>query len=168
MNINHLHTNKSGFKTPENYLSDFEKDLSVRLSEENLPKGNAFTTPDDYFSEVEKSILAKTTLQKETEIIKVSWFYKAASIAAIFMVVFFIAKNLQKPSSQNFDTIATAEIDAYIDEGYLNLNTYDITDTFNEVSLSNIEISDAVSDDDIFKYLEENMTRYNGIYIENE
>ncbi|MEH6705086.1 MAG: hypothetical protein V7691_09840 [Galbibacter orientalis] len=164
-----LHMKKSGFKVPENYFSEFENHLSDSITSKTmLPKESGFKVPESYFDTIETSIVSKVLPKKKTKVIKMSWFYNAAGIAAIFVIGFFINNTLSKQNNTEINRIAVSEIDAYIDEGYFSLNTFEITEAFNDVSLSEIDMSSALNEDDIFDYLEENMNTYGGTITENK
>lgn len=156
-----LHIEKDGFKVPENYFSEFENHLSERLaSEAILPEKSGFKVPETYFDTLENSILSKVKTKDKSRVIKLSWFYNAAGIAAIFIIGFFISKFIPQQSDADLDGLAISEIDAYIEDGYFPLNTFEITDTFSDISLTDIDIASNLSEDDIFDYLDENMSTY--------
>ena len=159
-----LHMKKSGFKVPENYFSEFENHLSDSITSKTmLPKESGFKVPESYFDTLETSIVSKVLPKKKTKVIKMSWFYNAAGVAAIFVIGFFINNTLSKQNNTEINRIAVSEI-----EGYFSLNTFEITEAFNDVSLSEIDMATALNEDDIFDYLEENMNTYGGTITENK
>ncbi|MEL4307654.1 hypothetical protein [Joostella sp. CR20] len=157
-----------GFAIPENYFQEFDNRLSKRIaSAAGIPEASGFVVPKGYFEKVETEILSKTLPKKKTKVIQLSWFYKAAAVAAVFLIGFFISKN-SNSTITDFNQIAISDINDYIENGYVSLNAYDISDTFNDVSFNDIEIDETINEDEIFNYLEENISSYNDLSLDEE
>ena len=149
-----------GFGVPKGYFLDFEERLFNKLNEAKLPKGNGFTVPQGYFKAVEEKIIndienTSTTPKVISIISRKTWLY-AASIAASAIIIFSII-----PSDKNTTTIndiEIANIESYIDEGNLIINTTDLTAMLDDedITLINSEI-ESFSDELLEKYLLENI-----------
>ena len=151
---------KNVFKTPPGYfegLSDRILDKMQDQDFEGLPKKEGFTVPDDYFEKVEEDVLSKT-VRRETPVIKLrqykSYFYAAAAIAAIFILVVGLEWNKTDPIT--FDDLAEMDITNYIETRDLELSSYEIAEV---IPVSNLEIDDfmdsTVDDEQIMDYLED-------------
>ncbi|WP_335964497.1 hypothetical protein [Galbibacter sp. PAP.153] len=161
-----LHTEKEGFKIPENYFSDFENRLSAQIGlSEIMPKTSGFKAPEGYFNSLESKILKATVQKAKTKVVNLTWLYSAAAIAAVFVIGFFIETDI-RPANTTIDNLAISEIDNYLEEGYLHLNSYDIVETFNDVPLDEIQITESLSEDEIIDYLSKNMKTYSGASLD--
>jgi hypothetical protein len=162
MNKNH----KNKFKTPEGYFEDFNERLFARMeAEENepntdfLPKSDGFGIPDSYFENVYPKVQSK--LENNTsKVVSLSryktFYYAAAAVAVIFVLSLTWKANQEQPL--NFENLASADIETYLEDYDLGLSSYEIAET---VNLDDISISDitekTLEDESILEYLDENV-----------
>lgn len=172
-------TNKDpGFSLPENYFSDFEKDFHMDVSKvksgfkepENYFKNveerimskvnnSGFKIPENYFKEIDETILNNYNKSKHPKVYNLvnSTKFKFIGLSIAASLLIFIGLN--NTNSQNaqleFETLEIAEIESWMDNDLLSYNTYDILDTFDDITLSNEEI---FTSEVIYDYLvEENI-----------
>ena len=174
-----IKNNDSGFMLPENYFNDFEQNFYLDSSK--LKTG--FVEPENYFKDVEGKIISKVKytgfktplnyfqeldgvlLNKYKEGIGHSKIHKLVktpilkfigySIAASLML-FIGLKNFNVENEQlEFETLEFSEIEGWMDNDLISYSSYDIQDTFGDITLSNEEI---YASDAVFNYLvEENI-----------
>jgi hypothetical protein len=153
-------SHKNKFKTPEGYFDSFHERLMDKINEEEtvqgesiIPKSDGFSIPEGYFD----TFKVKT---KEVKVVQLKlskkYYYGAAAIAAIFILVFGLTWKADIPIT--FEDLASAEIDAYFESTELDMSTYEIAEV---VSLNRLEANDvldnALEDENILEYLDENV-----------
>ena len=153
--------NIHGFKAPEGYFDNFEERLFSKIDEDALPNEAGFKVPDAYFLGLEDSIIKKVTAsEKQTRVIplfqKRTLLY-VASIAACAAILFSIVKtkNNLKP---DFNDIQLATLDAYIEGGNLEIDSYEVMAMLRDEDISAINIeNDFFSEENLEEYLLENI-----------
>lgn len=157
---------ENNFKTPEGYFDNFNERLMGKIREEEetedlsfLPKSDGFTVPEGYFEGLDQKV-SKQIRDRETKVISLKayrkYFYGAVAAAAVFLVIFGL--NLNTQETVEFEDLASAEIDAYLENAELDLSSYELAEI---VSLDEIEINDVIENtlesDNILEYLDENI-----------
>ncbi|QBA64458.1 hypothetical protein [Muriicola soli] len=162
---------ENSFKTPPGYFEGLSDQILKKIQEEDtgkLPKKEGFGVPENYFDQLEKDILTKT-VQKETPVIKLkqykSYFYAAAAIAAIFILVIGLEWNTTQ--TLNFDDLAEADITSYIESRDLELSNSEIAEV---IPLANLEMDDfmesSVDSEQIMDYLEDSINDLDELNID--
>lgn len=154
--------NISGFKTPQNYFDDFEERLFQRIEEEQFPKSSGFKVPDGYFENLDEQILKSVTQNNSTEKKKVislipkKYFGYAAAIAACLLVA--IQVFTFQDENPNIESIQISMLDKYIEDGYLNINLYELTNYFEDSDISGLNIDfELIPEGVLESYIIENM-----------
>lgn len=151
---------KSGFKVPENYLDNFENRLFEKIESEIIPKETGFKVPDGYFDNLEDTILKRVnTEEKSQQVINLNsrrtWLYLTAIAASLAIIVSMLVKN--ESIAEQMDSLKMATIENYIDEGYLDLESYEVLALLDDEDLTNINFeSDIFSEELLENYLLEN------------
>lgn len=174
LNLNTSHNladkNQTGFKTPKDYFDKFEEDLFTNLSiEKNTilkDQETGFTTPNGYIENLEDRILKEVIPTKETRVIRMfskKQFMKVASIAAVFILSFFIMKPVifsNKDESLTFDDIEYGAFEEYINEEDLSLSEFEIADLYNasEEDIDNISTENTIDNNQLYEYLSDEYT----------
>lgn len=144
---------KTGFETPKNYFGGFNERLFSKMKEEAFleeKKASGFVVPEGYFENF------NTALPKETKVIPLfkrreTWAY-AASIAAIFVLVFSLFKN-NPQVAPSFADIGEKSIESYIESGQIDFSDMEMqTYLLEETQLGDLRF-DGISDEEIFDYL---------------
>ena len=137
--------NSTGFKVPKNYFENFENSFNTK-DILNPIKGTGFKTPENYFDNIEDQI--SPNLKKGKIIsLKRSNFVRIIGLAVAASILLFFGISNYETSNNSLNTIAATEIDAWMDEGLVSFNTYEIEDMFTENDLNLIaEETDEISD----------------------
>lgn len=157
---------KNSFNTPEGYFESFHDRLMDKIQKEEgemesiIPKSDGFAVPQNYFNETVPAILSKTTKEGGKVIPLKSYrhfYYGAAAVAAIFLLVFgIIWKTETTPFS--FDDLGSAEIDAYFENHDIGFTSYEIAEA---IPLEDMQLNDVLADDltneTLLEYLEDNV-----------
>lgn len=157
----------TGFKTPKNYFNTIEHSVETKLTKEGFPVKANFKTPENYFESVEENVFKKLDTKeipegyfdaiedrvfeklKEEKAPKVidfttrfkKVFIPIAVAASLLLLVIF---NYNTGNNTEVPTIASAEVDAMIEDDYITLDSYEIAEVFNDV-----DISDTGNDEDL-------------------
>jgi len=123
---NKIHSN--GFNTPKDYFDEFEERLFSKISEDGLPKDSGFKTPEGYFDQLDTKILKSvndaTVQTKVIPLFGKRTLYYAAAIAACAILVFSIINT--NNSINTINSIEISTIESYIEDGNLDIDSYDI------------------------------------------
>lgn len=173
-----------GFSVPKGYFDNIENTIASKIVTEKLPAKDGFTTPQDYFTSVEDSFFEKVTNEsipkgyfdtledrvfekikkEETKVISFNTRIKkvllplavAASLLLIIMLTYNTGTKTTTPE------IASTEVDDLIEDDYIDLNSYEIAEVFNDVSLTENETEEEL---DALDYM--NGTEIESLIIEN-
>lgn len=148
---------KHGMKVPEDYFDNFEERLFIRLAEEELPDAPGFSVPDGYFDTLDEKVMANLPPEGKGKVIP---FYRRrafsymAGAAACAVLVFSL---LTKGPGENM-TLEIADIEAYLDAGGIDYNSYDVAQLLNEDDLESIPLeNEFLSEESLEEYLLENL-----------
>ena len=145
----------SGFTTPDNYFENFEDKLFDRLNEEQLPENSGFRVPEGYFKGLEDRVmeLVHTTETKPKVIPLITKrFIGIAAVAACVVLIVTIFNN-KTTISKDFNELQLSSISTYIEEGNIDINSYDIA-----AMLGGDEILEISADTE--QFLEEGLEEY--------
>jgi len=152
---------KHGFKTPEDYFESFEERLFNKLSEGKLPEKSGFIAPEGYLDSFEDRLLKR--IEDEKSVTKVRPLFGkrtlmyAAAIAACAVLVFSVF-NLQQTKSIQIQDLQLSSIENYIDEGNLELETYEVLALFEDEEVTNLALeNNFFSEENLEEYLLENL-----------
>ncbi len=142
-----------GFQTPEHYFDELNRELVIQSKLSELPQRTGYTVPEDYFSGLESKIVG--ALQNEKEQVSVlplfrkRNLYYLSGIAASLIIGFSILNTVQ-----DSPVIDTADASYYIENGGLNLNTFDLAQLLTDEDISEIvDQSDFFSEESLDTYL---------------
>jgi hypothetical protein len=159
---------KKGFKIPEDYFQSFEASLFSKISEEHLPNNPGFKVPESYFSELEDQLVQKIHSAQNTPKVISIFSKRNLTIVAVAASVVLLITLVNKSSSKldSFETLDLTSITSYIDEGNVEINSYDIGAMLTEedfvIGTLDLQIT---LDDSIEEYLLETITE-NTLLIE--
>ena len=164
--------NKSGFKTPTNYMGDFEAKLFEKLeipSAIGKESKSGFQVPTDYFNTLENTIKAKLDSEnnrgKLLSLFSKKQLYSACAVAAIFLILLSTVL-LKTPEASDLNNLDYAAIEQYIDEEDLDLNYNDISNLIYEEGLIMDDFNSySLNEQAVFDYLSENVED-SGLIIE--
>ncbi len=146
-----LNITSTGFKTPNNYLNDFDDTLMAHLKIENhvdIVKGTGFKAPEGYFESVDDKILSN--LKDDTPVISFKrQYYYLAGIAASLILLFGLVFN---NSTVTFDDVSTVEIENYINEQGISDDDLALVLTIDDFSEDDF-IDYDINDEDVYELL---------------
>ncbi len=159
------------FKTPENYFDNVSNSLSSRLSEEKkqLPKEDGFILPKGYLDTLNETIQDKLT-PKENKVIQLKpnmyYYMAAASIAAIFILVFGLYWNT--PKEPTWDNVVNTDIESYFDDNGFGLTSYEIAEV---IPVEGLEINNfletQLNEENILDYLNDHTSDFEELNLED-
>lgn len=150
--------NKIDFSIPENYFSDFDKRLKRKIEiSESIPKSAGFKVPQGYFQGIETQVWNKVKEPStSTKSVKLRMLYVVSSLAAILILGFILIRPRQSYATDETSELTEFDINSYIEEGFINLTTYDIIETFEGVPLEGIRMTEPIPKNEIIEYLNKN------------
>ncbi len=156
------------FKTPEGYFENFTDGLMDKLNVEtsNLPEEDGFAVPEGYFESFHQNIQKKL----EPKVVQLhpyrKYYYAAASIAAVVLLVFGL--NWNTTTEFTFDELADADLETYFDTNEYGLSSYEIAEV---LAIQDLEVSDILETDldegNLIDYLDENIDDLNELNLED-
>ena len=146
-----------GMKVPDDYFDNFEERLFIRLAEEELPDSPGFTIPEGYFDSVEEKVMSNLPSEEKGKVIpfyrRRVFTYIAGAAACAVLVLSLLTKGPEDNMS-----LEIADIEAYLDEGGIDYNSYDVAQLMNDDELESISLDDEfLSEESLETYLMENL-----------
>lgn len=161
---------KTGFNLPKDYFNSFENDLftklNIKTNTELTNRDTGFSTPEGYLDSLDDRIFKTVVPQEETKVITLftrKQLMRIASIAAVFVLGFFITKSMLptiEESGISFEDIEYAAFEEYLNEEDLTLSEYEIADLYNatEDDIDNISTESAIDNNLLYEYLSDEYT----------
>lgn len=140
------------FQTPENYFETIEDIIITKLKAEAIHgKGNT-SIPEKYFDSIEETVLTKIKDKTATVSLKnrLTKIIAPIAIAASLLLIFMLKDN---PSKITFDSLASTEIEDWINNGSIDIDALSIISMYPEIELNNEMLSVSISDDEVLEYL---------------
>lgn len=167
MKKNKLPYRDSGFKVPSGYFEEFEERLMHTVSgnhvgDKPLESKHGFAVPNGYFESLEDKILGRLEQEKQDHKVRPLYrskkVYYITTLAAVFLAI--ITTVLFNPSLPDYsiENVEIAALEAYIDEGYIDLNFNEISAYITDEGHYNDNFSTIdLDDEDVLNYLNENL-----------
>lgn len=174
-----LKNRKPGFVVPSNYFDAVDDSIEIAILQSNFDNGTSFSIPKTYFENIEDNVIHKISKENNTlptdyfDTIENQVFEKlangtkvialnqrrnklygsiaiAASLALLFTLQIFT-------STTNLDitSLSSAEIENWISDGEMDLNTYEVATLYDDFDSDNYDIYNSYDEDDILNYLED-------------
>ncbi len=142
----------SDFETPKNYFDTVEDLVLTKLKVEALQHNESSVISEKYFESIEDTILDKIKPKTKVFPIKKSLpkYVAFFAIAASLLLIFILNNNQETPT---FDSIATSEIENWIDNGNIDIDALSIASMFTDIELDNDYFSTSLSDNEVLEYL---------------
>ncbi|WP_372792649.1 hypothetical protein [Lutibacter sp.] len=145
---------KETFKTPENYFDSIEEIVISKLKAEVIQNNTETTIPENYFENLENQVLSKIKTTPKVIFLKSKFIKFATPIAiAASLLLVFVLNN--KSKTVTFESLASSEIETWIDNGNIDIDALSIASIYPEIELNNEINSASLSDDEVFEYLNE-------------
>ena len=134
---------KNRFKIPKGYLNNFNS----KFISEFVPVTNDFLIPDEYFENISSRVIKQKIRSGKIRYLK-NVFYRASSVAAIFVFVFTVYNLFKLNEEINYSDVMN-----YADKHIIELSTYDFVDLLDS---DDLDFSEYVNYSDIENYFIEN------------
>jgi len=158
---------KEGFIVPEGYFDSFEDSVLAKLGKQTQQLKTA-EIPKDYFETLEDRVFARLKDEEDVKEVKVITLgshvrkiWVPIAVAASLVLIFMIGYN--NGSDTGLDEVANTEVDQWIEDDLINLDSYEIAEVFSDVDLASSETSS--EDDELLNYL--NGTDVESMLLEN-
>lgn len=146
---------KDSFDIPKGYFKDFENSVFEKINSEKKEK--EFNIPENYFDTIEDNVLKK--INSEVKVIslqsKILKTLIPASIAASILLVFSLSFFNSNNETDLMATLNTAEIENWLDNGYIDIDTHEIESLYTDEELENIELENTFDDENLINYLDD-------------
>lgn len=157
----------SGLNVPEDYFENFEDRMMLRVMEDNLPTSNGFKVPDGYFDSIEENVLNSLAEHKEPKVVSL---FNRQNLLYITGIAASLALIISLWSGSGDDVtltdISANEVEAFIDNGGLDINTYDVLALLEAEDLSEITLPmEEIPEENLEEYLLENFDE-NSLLVE--
>ena len=153
-------TKKSPFEIPKNYFEKFDTEFEHIVSTEQIEIPNHNKVPIGYFDQLEDSVLRKIEKQKRSSRIRKLTMRIATPLAiAASLALIFILNTKQSPIT--FESLASTEIEDFIDAGAIDIDINTLALAFPNLDLDTNSMFEDFSDDEVLDYLyNENLGDY--------
>ena len=131
---------KAGFTAPKNYFNTFENQIFKRITRASITNQEQFDVPQNYFETIEDKVfekIQKAAIVKPKVIRLKPLFIKVIApiaVAASLFLIFMFNYTLTK-EDYSFDNLAAADVENWIENDLVILESYTISEVFNDVSL---------------------------------
>ncbi len=142
-----------GFAVPNLYFEKLDAKILSKLDSSEIPKKTGFTTPKNYFENFE---INSINISPENKVINLlsNQYKKFISMAVAASLLLFIGINYfaNHQKTINLDDLTANEIENWMDDNLIGLNSYDIAEVYKEIDINNNSL---YFEDEISDYLEE-------------
>lgn len=148
--LDQLKKKKSGFSIPEDYFENIESSILLNTKKSDWAS-NPFKVPQNYFEDFDSTVLNQINEKKSNSIFTLNRFWIPVSIAAMLILnigIFTFQKQDQ--------SIEMADMENWLEDGTLDLNTYEIASVYEE-ELEDIDLTDFIESEEIEDYLYNDM-----------
>ncbi len=155
---------KEGHTTPENYFENVEDTILKKIQKEKHKKTHGFSMPKEYLETLENSVLSKLNTHKSITILsfKKNIFKRVIPLAVAASLLILLFFNYQQKSI-NMDVVTSIEIEQWIENDLITLDSYELTEVFYDTDLENTPI---FKEEELIEYL--NGIDIESILLENE
>ena len=141
----------SNFKAPNNYFDTIEEITITKLKAEVIQTKEKSQLPDGYFDTFEDLVLTKIKKnEKVISIKRIAKYFAPLAIAASLLLIFVLKTN-QK--TVTFDSLATTEIEQFVESGLIDINIENLAIAFSDVEFPTKNITTSISDEEVLAYL---------------
>lgn len=143
--------NVSTYKTPQSYFDNIEEITITKLKAEVLLNKNSSKLPDGYFDTLEDLVITK--IKKEQKFIKIKRItkYVAPLAIAASLLLIFVLNTAKK--SVTFDSLATTEIEQFVESGMIDINMENLATVFTDFEYPSENFTTSITDEEVLEYL---------------
>ena len=140
------------FETPEYYFDTIDDVIIAKLKAEALQNSNSDTIPTPYFDSIEDAVFNKIKTKSRVISLKNNIIKYAAPLAIAASLLLLIILN-NSNNSITFDSIATSDIEALIEDGLIDIDAENLATIFSDIELNDSDLVASLSDDEVLEYL---------------
>ncbi len=143
---------ESPFEVPKDYFKTVEDKVIHTIKSNN--QENNFSIPENYFETLEDSVFEKIRREPKIRRLKnrfVKTFIPLAAASLLLFVTFQLFNNTS--STDLLANLEVSEIENWIDNGDLELDSYEIAAIYENVDFEELEINQQYNDEHLIKYL---------------
>lgn len=154
----------SPFEVPKDYFKTVE-DKVIHTIKSNNQK-NDFSIPENYFETLEDSVFEKIRREPKTIRLKNRFVKTFIPLAAASLLLFITFQLFNDTSSTDLlANLEVSEIENWIDNGDLELDSYEIAAIYENVDFEELEINQQYNDESLIEYL--NNIDIESLYLTN-
>ena len=154
INASKINTDKTIYKTPDTYFESVEDLVVTKIKVGIFQKKTSRSVPESYFETLEDTVFNRIKeTSKVSTLKKLSKYVAPIAIAASFLIIFILNST---SNNITFETLATSEIEEFIESGNINYDAESLASIFPEVTLEDTNYISTLSDSDVLNYLNEN------------
>ncbi len=152
--LSEIKSTNTGFTAPEGYFNSIEDVILKKITQKNYSK--AQSVPEGYFDSIEDRVFEQ--IQEKTKIIKlpnnIVKFIVPIAIAASILLLITLRIFDSNQQQDLFAKIEISEIETWIENGELNIDTFEITSIYDDVNYNEISLIDFYTENDLINYLD--------------
>lgn len=152
--LSELKSMKTGFEIPQGYFESIEEKVISKIDFENVASNDI---PQGYFDTIEDRVFDKLKNEEPKVIsIKGRFIKIAAPLAIAASILLLITLQIFNTKQEDvFSSLKTSDIETWIENGDLELSTYEIAAVYDDANFENIEFYNDYTEDDLLNYLDD-------------
>lgn len=148
---------KHGFSIPDNYLDEFDDQISAKIIESSFSNKNSFKVPDNYFDSFEESIMNSVKEDTEEPVKVISLYSKikkfipvtAAASILLFSSIFYFTGQ----SEVTNESITADDIESWYSNSFFeDASAYELSTLLNNEDFTDEELSFVDNNDGLEEY----------------
>ncbi len=137
---------KPTYILPESYLMSKKRTYTSKI-DDTIPETD-LSVPDSYFESVEDKVFARLKKEKRNKKFNIKRYWIPVAIAASFLVVFAIYNPFSFKNNKEY-----AEVASWIEDGNLDLDSYQIAEYFNP-DIETLDLEDNFNSETLEDYIQ--------------
>ncbi len=141
------------FKIPENYFDTVEDILIAKMKAEALQTYKNDSIPKTYFDTIEDTVLNRIKKKSKVISLKTRIIKYAAPLAIAASLLLLIILNNNDDNTITFDSLATSDIEESIEDGFIDIDAENLATIFSDFEINDTSLMASLSDDEVLEYL---------------
>lgn len=153
INTSKLNTDKPIYKTPDTYFETVKNSVVTKPKAQTFYNEITHSIPEGYFETLEDQVFNKIEkTSKVRTLTKLSKYVAPIAIAASLLIIFILNST---SNNITFETLATSEIEEFIENGNIYYDAESLASIFPEVTIEDTNYISTLSDSAVLNYLNE-------------
>ncbi len=142
------------FSTPDGYFDQVEDLVITKLKATALQdKDQSSVILEDYFDKVEDSIIDQLNSKSKSFPLNKNILKYLVPVAVAASLMLIVVLNTKNDPVVTFDSLATSEIESFIDEGMIDIDAESLAMVFPDVDIENDGFESSLTNDEVLEYL---------------